>query len=445
MEPQVLTINPLAVLLLAAMVLVALTSTRQNAVKALFTSAAFLPLGQQFVVFGVHFQFFRIVLAACFFRALVRQDFVGFRFNLLDKVFLAWALVGMLCESLRGQPQNAFGFAYNALGTYFVVRFLLSDVNEVTAHLQFLAWVIFGVGLCMFVEFAMHHNPLAVFGGVLEVPEIRDGRVRCQGPFRSSNVAGGFGSTLFPLMAGLWMSGEGRKRAAALGMVGCAAASYFSNSSSPYLCILVSLVGLAMWKIRNRMSLVRRGLVCALIALAIVMKAPLWYVLAKGGDLIGGSSWHRAFIIDLTVHHFSDWWLMGADHTSAWASNFPKLAIDPTQLDITNQYVAQALQGGLLSLLLFITILILCFKIVGQALDCADCVPFHEKLTWALGVTLAAQCTEFFSIYYFDQIQVFLFWLFALFGSLSAFLIHEEETSQEAPASDVLAQISILT
>jgi hypothetical protein len=443
MEQQALTINPLAVLLLVAAVVVALTFNRQNAVKALLASSVFIPSGQQFVIFGVHFHFFRIVLAAGLLRVIVRQDFAGFRFNPLDKFYLAWGLVGMLCESLHGQTQNATGGFYNAVGTYFLVRCLITDVADVAGQLKFLAWVVFGVALCMLVEFSLRHNPFAVFGGVLDVPEIRAGRVRCQGPFRSSNVAGAFGATLFPLMVGLWFSGRENKRAAALGVLGCAAATFFCNSSSPYICVMIALVGFALWNIRGRMSLVRRGLVLALIVLAVVMKAPVWYVVAKIGDFSGGNAWHRAFIIDLFIHHFDSWWLMGTWHTVDWSPHFTRLAIDPNQLDITNQYVEQGIEGGVWKLLLFIAVLVAGFKIIGQALDSAGRVPLNPKLIWALGVGLAAHCACFFSICYFDQIQVYWFWFVAILGSLSAYLLRPDETSTADASADDLAPVPV--
>ena len=96
------------------------------------------------------------------------------------------------------------------------------------------------------------------------------------------------------------------------------------------------------------------------------------------------------------------------------------LAIDPENLDITNHYVAQAISGGICMLGLFIAILVTCFKNVGRALDAAEDGLLKPIFLWSLGVSLAAHCTAFFSVSYFDQIQVFWYWFLAVLSCLSA-------------------------
>ena len=61
-------------LFLAAMSIVTLRGRRQSAVCALLAIAAFLPLGQQVVVAGFHFQFFRILLLVGYCRLLITGE-----------------------------------------------------------------------------------------------------------------------------------------------------------------------------------------------------------------------------------------------------------------------------------------------------------------------------------------------------------------------------------
>src|SRR6516164_2204650 len=120
-------VNPVALLFLVAMCLVTLQGRRQAAVKGLLAIAAFLPLGQQFVVSGLHFQFFRILIVVGFLRLLSRGETRGFSFNAVDKLFVAWVLVGTVCTALRDPDSimgtNCLGEAFNAVGTYFLIRF----------------------------------------------------------------------------------------------------------------------------------------------------------------------------------------------------------------------------------------------------------------------------------------------------------------------------------
>jgi Na+-transporting methylmalonyl-CoA/oxaloacetate decarboxylase gamma subunit len=246
----------------------------------------------------------------------------------------------------------------------------------------------------------------------------RGQRFRCQGPFRNYILAGTFAATLFPLMAGLWFQGGSEKWRAVLGTLGCVIATGLSNSSGPLLCFLAALAGLVLWPMRDRMYLFRRSVVVMVLGLAVVMKAPVWYLIARVSDLVGGGGWHRSYLIDQFVTHFSQWWLVGTSYTADWAPAGLVLAVDPNSMDITNHYVAQGLDGGLLMLGLFLAIIVCCFKIVGRAIHSDVKGSLNPKLLWTIGVALAAHCTAFFSICYFDQITVFWFWLLAVISRI---------------------------
>jgi hypothetical protein len=134
-------------------------------------------------------------------------------------------------------------------------------------------------------------------------------------------------------------------------------------------------------------------------------------------DLLGGTGWYRSNLIQQAIYHFNEWWLIGSSYTANWASGEP-LPGDPNNVDITNEYIAEGLQGGLLRLGLFLAIIVICFKRVGRAVRAEQTDSGTAKLWWAFGVSLAAHCAAFISISYFDQIQVFWFWLWAVIAVL---------------------------
>ena len=409
------------------MSLVMLQGRRQAAVKALLATAAFLPLGQQIVIFGLHFQFFRILIVIGFVRLVSRGETRGFSFNGVDKLFVAWALVATVCGALRDPDSimgiNCLGGAFNAFGTYFLIRVLIKDPAEALEHLRFLAVAVIVVALAMSWEYVLHRNLFAVFGGVLEFPEMRDNRFRCQGPFEHPILAGTFGATLFPLLMGLWFRGGHNRRLAFLGISACAFISMVAAASSgAALTCLTGATGFALWTMRTQMRYVRLGMVLIVAALSLVMKAPVWYIIARVSDLVGGTGWHRAYLIDQAVKYFGEWWLIGSSVTAHWASAGQVLAVDPRNMDITNDYIAQGLHGGVLGLGLFLAIIVSCFKIVGRVWRMGADSPFGPKLMWAFGVTLACHCTAFISISYYDQMQVFWFWLLAVFAALAVWL-----------------------
>jgi hypothetical protein len=418
MEEAGSNLNPLALLFLMAMCMVVFRSSREHAVSALLVTAAMIPLGQQLVVFGLHFHFLRILLLAGLCRVLTRQETSGFKMNRMDKLFLAWALVGLTCGFINKPSAEVLGAAYNSLGTYFLIRILMRRPEEVVGHLRVLAVVAAVVAASMCLELVTHRNPFFIFGGVPDELMVRDDRVRCQGPFRIPILAGTFAATLFPLMVGLWFQDPRRKSLAVLGMSGCLIATVLSNSSGPLLSLVAAFGGLALWRLRGRMQLFRRALLAIVVGFALFMKAPVWFLIARVSDLIGGGGWHRSFVIDVAVKHFSEWWLIGTARTADWAEGYQVLLVDPNNMDITNHFVAQGISGGVWMLGLFIAMIVLAHKTVGRFVRGDYDVPLDRKLIWTMGVALSAHCTAFISISYFDQISVFWFWLLAVMGAL---------------------------
>src|SRR6516225_4019064 len=114
---QETNVNSLALLLLGVVMLAVLFSTRENAVRALLLEALLVPLGQQFVLFGLHLRFFRLLILVGFFRILTRGEAKDFKATSLDKLILFWALVCLACGVLRGPKLETFGIAYDAVGT----------------------------------------------------------------------------------------------------------------------------------------------------------------------------------------------------------------------------------------------------------------------------------------------------------------------------------------
>jgi len=164
------------------------------------------------------------------------------------------------------------------------------------------------------------------------------------------------------------------------------------------------------------MRWIRRGIVVAILGLALVMNAPVWFLIAKMSDLLGGTGWYRSNLIQQAIYHFNEWWLIGSSYTANWSSGQP-LVGDPNNVDITNEYIAEGLQGGLLRLGLFLAIIVTCFKKVGRAVR-VEADSRAAMLWWAVGVSLSGHCAAFISISYFDQIQVFWFWLWAVIAIL---------------------------
>jgi hypothetical protein len=132
-----------------------------------------------------------------------------------------------------------------------------------------------------------------------------------------------------------------------------------------------------------------------MLLLQVVMNAPIWFVFARFSFFSGSTGWHRANLIDQTISHFFDWWLVGARETYSWGV---------WGGDITNQFILEGVRGGLITMILFIAIVVLCFSRVGHLLRESRFESKRSRLfLWAIGATLFSHVISFMNVSYFDQ------------------------------------------
>ena len=203
---------------------------------------------------------------------------------------------------------------------------------------------------------------------------------------------------VLPLFYLLWKNGKAKVLAAA-GLVGSTVMTICSNSSTPLLTYVGAILGVALWPIRKNMKAVRWGIVIvALVGLQLVMKAPVWFAIARI-DLTGGSSgYHRAELVDQFIMHFRDWWLIGTKDAGTWAYDL---------WDQQNQYVSVGEGGGLLALVFFIVMISRAYGKVGIARKAVEGLR-KEWFFWLLGAAMFANLVAFFGVNYFDQVESYL-------------------------------------
>lgn len=394
------------------MCLLMLVLPRRYALVPVIILTCYMTMGQRVMIAGLNFTMIRILTLAGWVRIIFRGEMRSFRWNSLDKAVVAWTVSSIVIHTLLwgfGQEFiNRLGLAYNAIGLYFLFRYLIRDMDDIKRAIRFLAILIVPLAGSMLAEKLTGRNSFAVFGGVLALTRIRDGALRCQGPFAHPILAGTFGATLLPLFVGLrW---QGKRLLSTLAMVSSLIIVITAASSGPLLACVAGIVGMVSWSWRKWLRAMRWGILFGLIFLQMVMTAPVWYLMARV-DVFGGSTgWHRAWLIDMAMKHFSEWWLLGIKNTGVW---------DPMLADVTNQYIWEGVQGGLLTMLLFILIIALCFRGVGRAvreMDTARSLP--ERLcVWSLGAALFAHVMNYLSVAYWDQNFVNWYLLLAMIST----------------------------
>jgi hypothetical protein len=222
----------------------------------------------------------------------------------------------------------------------------MRDRLSVLRMLQTLAYIAIVLAAVMVLEQFTSRNPFSIFGARL-LDEIRRGRVRSQGPFLHSLIAGTVGSILLPAFVGLWYW----KKMRWLAVIGAAAAlamALTASGSTPLSAVLAGVFALCLWGLRDHMRLVRWAVVALAVSLHMVMKAPVWALVGRFAAIGGSSGYHRFELIDQTINHFSEWWMVGTTHNDEWGWDM---------WDKADWYVASALNGGLASLVLFVSVI----------------------------------------------------------------------------------------
>jgi hypothetical protein len=404
-------IHPLvAVYLLIAIVLIFILP-RWKAIVPFLLVFFTIPVGQVVVLGGFHFTALRILILAGLARmASSRKSSSGGKFpggfNVVDWVVVLWSVSAVIAFCLQWMETQALikglGDLVDTLGGYLVVRFLIPDGEAIRRTVKVLAAICVIQGVCMINEKISHINVFGLLGGIPLAVAVRDGHIRSSGTL-GYLYAGAFAAVLIPLFLWLWTEGKSRMAACA-GLAGATAMVITSYSSTSYLALGGSLLGLAFWPLRKWMRLVRWGLVIIIVGLHMVMKAPVWALIARI-DLTGSSSSDQRYqLVDMTIRHFSDWWLLGTRDYNTWGWG---------AWDLCNQFVAVALTGGLLTLIFYIAIFSRSFRAIGTARKQVNGDRGQEWLLWCLGSALFATVVAHFGINYMAQLIMGFFPLVA--------------------------------
>ena len=319
---------------------------------------------------------------------------------------ILWSTAAFVAFFLQfpGTPAliQGLGVLLDTLGGYLAIRSLIPDGEGVHYAVKTLAIVCAILGICMINEQISHINVFGYMGGIDKVPVFRDGHLRA-GATLGCIPAGAFSGVLIPLFIWLWKEKNSRV-SAIVGLAGAMAMVFTSYSSTSWLALMGSLLGLAAWRFRKSMRQIRWGFVGILVALQMVMKAPVWALIARV-DLTGSSSGYQRYqLVDMTIRHFSDWWLVGTPDYVNWGWD---------SWDLCNQFAAVALTGGLLALVSYIAIFKKSFGAIGNARKRVNGDLRQEWLLWCFGSTLFATVVAHFGINYMAQLIMGLFALVA--------------------------------
>jgi phosphate starvation-inducible membrane PsiE len=322
-----------------------------------------------------------------------------------DKTIIYWVIISFIAYIIQQYNVDAvinrLGFAYNAIGTYFLYRIIIQRKENINTLINTLAVVSAIIAILMVNEQWTGKNMLYLLGGVNEFSEVRYGSVRSQGPFSHSIVAGIFGAMMFPLFFSMWRYKWGNAFFGILGTLSACVLVITCSSSGPIIAGISGFIALLFWPLRNQMRKVQYSIIFIVVVYQVITINPVWALISEFTVIKGSTGFHRYMLVNSLIEHFSEWFLIGTPSTAYWGLGME---------DRVNQYYLEAVNGGFLKLTLFILIIIYNFNIIGNKIKSTKDI-FIQKKFWALGSALFANLVGFLGISYWDQ-MLYIWYLF---------------------------------
>ncbi|MCC6795767.1 MAG: hypothetical protein IT366_11675 [Candidatus Hydrogenedentes bacterium] len=358
--------------------------------------------------FNLYFARFVVLLLGPL-RGLLRGELNGSRWNRLDLLVVLFGLWSFFAGALNFDFSAAVmkqrsGYFSEMLGTYFLCRMLLRDIDDVKSAVSALSLISLPILMFFLVEYSTGRNMFSAFGGVPEITTTREGRMRCQGAFGHPIMAGVFWATMLPLiLAGV----VGRWRGHYWYIIGSVAgigAILLTASSTPLLGIAVFIVAWCLFPVRRYAKYWFMALGLLILLLHLIMKSPVWSLIQRIDVTPGNSAYHRYIIVDAFMTHAHEWWLMGSRVGTEHWGHFT--------FDTANQFVSTGVSSGILGLCLLFMIISVAMRASGRMqIECPE-------LGWGTGVSIFVLSVCFFGISIWAQMHFAWAFPIAIAGSL---------------------------
>ena len=417
-------LNPIGLTFVILMAILFLAFPKRYALLPIIATACFITHRQRIVLAGLDFSMLRIMIIVGFIRTIMRSEYRNLKLNRIDKTVIGWVIVSLITGTLLWKTGSAFinrlGTAYDILGLYFLFRIFIRHIEDMEIIVKTLVIMAIPIAVIMTIEQVNGRNLFYFLGGVPKYTMLRDGRLRSQAAFSHPILAGTYGAFLLPMVIGYWQL---RKQTvfAIIGVIAATIITVTSSSSGPVIAYGAGLIGLFMWKFRMKTRFIFWCGILGLFSLNMVMKAPVWHLISRIHAVGGSTAYYRYRLIDAAVNNFKEWWLFGTKSTAHWGYGLQ---------DLTNMYIAEGVGGGILRLILFLTILILCFKAIGFVVKMPGKYKPKQMFIWGIGSSLFVHAVSFMSVSYFGQFVLFLYMTFAFISTISS-IDTEKELIQE--------------
>ncbi|MDQ8183736.1 hypothetical protein [Pelagicoccus sp. SDUM812005] len=362
----------------------------------------------------------RVVIIAGLVRAMAKGDLKWSAQNPIDLLILLWSSAAFFTSlfheptvSLNNPTISRIRLVIDVFGTFLYAKSYIKNLEDFRHLCKSAAYVSIPLAIGLLITQLSFYNIYSIIGADPNTL-VRNGTIRAVGPFGTPILAGTVGALIFPFFIVIW---NDYKLAARSGLASSLAIIYASGSSTPIGALIIGICALSLWKLRLHMKSIMIISTALLIGMAIVKTRPIWYLIAIT-DFVGGSTgWHRAYLIDMAIKHFDEWWLYGTEYTRHWMPY--GLAAIPEHCDLTNYFIHMGVIGGMPAMIILILIFRSSFKSVKTTLHLFRELNKDEEFTiWCIGALLFTHALTCLTISYFDQTYVLFYFLIALISNL---------------------------
>jgi len=413
--------NQLTIIFTAFLVILVFTLPRKYFLLPFIIAACFVPADQRVIVFDLDFTPLRFCVLFGVLRIFIRGEAAAINWGTFDKLILAWAVCGAAIYVLQWGSIKALinrsGFLFDCLGLYWIFRQSICSWQDIDFLVKILAMFVLVSSVFIVLERVTHNNLFDILGKVHT--GIHRGRYRCRGPFPHAIIMGLFWANVIPFFTAYVM--VNRSRALYVVAIICSLICVaLSGSSTPIMTVMFVICAFALYKYRKYGKQMAWGFCLMMLALHIVMQAPVWHLISRVNVFSGSTGWHRYNLIDMAIAHFNEWAIIGCRSSAHWGWGLQ---------DITNQYILEGVRGGMVTLIVFILLLVYAVKIPGSySLRCA--VNYRKWLSWGICVSVLGHCVSFFGVSYFGQITMLLYLTFAIVSFVAENALVSVENTQ---------------
>ena len=424
------TISGLTLMITILLSVTILVVPRKYLLLPFAVAACWAPADQRIMIATLDFHVLQILILVGAARLWIYGEVVPIRWNRFDHLILAWAAVGTIIYVVQWMSLGAViyksGRLLEWLGLYWVFRQTVRSWNDLRFACAVLAVCALAMTPFVALEWATGTNPFTALGRVTTF--VREGNYRCQATFPHAIIMGLFWATLVPLFVG-FAKQQARHRWLLWGAVAASTFMVMGTASSTPVLTLAAVAGLLMaYPLRRYTGTAAWGVVAMVVALQLVMKAPVWHLVARVGVISGSTGWHRFYLINQAIQYFPEWVLLGTRDTAHWGLGL---------MDVTNQFILEGVNGGLITLILFCVILFVLARTLVR-LSLRSGKKGESYLAWCVFVTLIGHTISFLGVSYFGQITMPWFLLLAsaahFYGRAQESVVPVGQKVKKAPA-----------